>query len=769
MAYMAFDNETETHHGFKRKSNPFLPDNYIVMRGRQVEGQGRNSWDHFKSKDKVTPIIIPDNVDVLYGFNIKFDLLYEMMVPGGYEVIKAFINRGGKIWDGQYAKYLVEGQLQKYQICAMDDIIEEYGGTKKIDGVKALWQAGVLTSEIDPDLLLDYLVGSEAEHRRGGDIGNTILICEGTREQARKLNMFTAIERRMDGLMATTEMEYRGLKIDIARAKKDMAKRMAELAVIQERLAQHVSTIPAEVKFNWGSGTHVSCLLFGGTIKYEKQDTYVDPNTGQLARLKATARWPLFRGKPVDPAKLPERGFVELPDGSWRHPNLDQDRFQSGKKSGEGKFKSVDVEGPLKVKYQDFFYELPRMTEPEEEWKTALTDGMGKPVYSTDKDTVEELGVRDIPFLKDFAMQAKLEKDLGTYYARWHEKKKEYVGMLTCVDPVSLMVHHSLNHTSTVTTRLSSSNPNMQNIPRGDKSEVKAMFVSRFGAEGRMLEIDYSQLEVVVQGLLSLDPQLVKDLNAKIDFHCKRVSAKFGISYEEAVYKCKSDEFKAAFPEEFKTWKNRRTGVKEFSFQRAYGAGAAAIAFATGMPIDDVKALIENEDIMYPGITRFNDRVSRDVQHSAKPFRDGERGWKMYRRGQYQAPTGTIYKFRSWDAPAFMAKQGITDTFSPPEMKNYPVQGTGGELVQLVLGMLLRTFYKRNNWNDRAFLVNTVHDCVWIDCHISVYKEVGEVALKVMQAIPQYLKHFYNIDCPVPFPAEAEAGLNMLELNEHLH
>lgn len=766
--YMAFDNETETHHKFKRKSNPFLPENYIVMRGWRVEDDECNRSTYHKSKADVRPIFIPDAVDVLYGFNIKFDLLYEMMVPGGYEVIKAFINRGGKIWCGQYAKYLIEGQQQKYQMCSMDDIIEDYGGRKKIDGVKELWNAGVLTSEIDPDMLRDYLVGTEAEGRNSGDITNTILICEGTRQQALSLKMFAAIERRMDGLLATTEMEYNGLKVDMVRAKTDMQKRMTELAEVTARLNKHIEFIPDEVKFNWGSGTHVSCLLFGGTIKYEKQDHYVDPNTGQLARLKATARWPLFRGKPVDPAKLPERGFVEQPDGSWRHTALDQDRFQSGKKAGEGKFKSVDVEGPLKVKYQDFFYELPRMTEPDESWKTALTDGMGNPVYSTDKDTIIELAVRDIPFLKDYATQAKLEKDLGTYYARWHEKKKEYVGMLTCVDPVSLMVHHSLNHCSTVTTRLSSSNPNMQNIPRGDKSEVKAMFVSRFGANGRMIEIDYSQLEVVVQGLLSLDPQLVKDLNAKIDFHCKRVAAKFGISYEDAVYKCKSDEFKAAFPEEFKTWKNRRTGVKEFSFQRAYGAGAAAIAFATGMPIDDVKALIENEDAMYPGVARFNDRVSRDVQHSAKPFRDGERGWKMYRRGQYQAPTGTIYKFRSWDAPAFMAKQGITDTFSPPEMKNYPVQGTGGELVQLVLGMLLRTFYKRNNWNSQAFLVNTVHDCVWVDAHVDVYKEVAETCVKVMQAIPQYLKHFFGIDCPVPFPVEAEAGLNMLELG-HIH
>lgn len=766
--YMAFDNETETHHKFKRKSNPFIPENYIVARGWRVQGDSQNSWSYHASKAEVKPIEIPPEVTVLYGFNIKFDLLYEMMVPGGYEVIRAFIDRGGRIWDGQYAKYLVSGQLQKYQMCSMDDIILEYGGRKKIDGLKELWQAGVLTSQIDKDLLLDYLVGTEEEHRNSGDITNTVLICSGTEDEARRLGMYEACLRRMDGLMATTEMEYNGLKVDIARAASDMKKRTNELEEVKARLENHISFIPAEVNFNWGSPVQISCLLFGGTIRYQKQDTYIDEKTGALARYKAHEDWPLFNDRAINPAVLPDRGFVKKEDGSWVHPQLDQDRFKSGKKEGMPKFRKVEVEGQLKVKYQDFFFKLDGFVKPKDEWKSALTDGLGGPVYGTGADIVDELTQYDIPFLKDFTRRAALTKELGTYYARFDEKKKEYVGMLTAVDPATHIVHHSLNHSSTVTTRLSSSNPNMQNIPRGDKSEVKAMFISRFGEKGRMIEIDYSQLEVVVQGWLSNDANLVKDLCNRIDFHCKRVSAKFGISYEEALFKCKSDEYKAQDPEGFKLWKGRRTGVKEFSFQRAYGAGAAAIAYATGMSKEDVETLIENEDAMYPGVAKYNEAVATEVNHTAEPFRDPERGFRMFRRGTYQAPTGTIYSFRSWDAPEFMRKKGITDTFSPPEMKNYPVQGTGGEVVQMVLGMLVRKFYRMKNWDGRAFLVNTVHDCVWIDAHEDVYKEVAETAVKVMTAIPQYLKHFFNIDCPVPFPVEAEAGFNMLELG-HIH
>lgn len=773
MTYKVFDLETETHQRFLRKANPFIPENYIVLRGWKNEGDRQCSWQYFNSKQEVTGLVIEPEVTILVGFNIKFDLLHEMQDPATYQAIKDFINRGGKIFDCQYAKYLVSGQQEKYQMCSMDSIIEEYGGRKKIDGIKELWQAGYTTSEIDKDMLIDYAVGTEEEGRNSGDIGNTELIYLGLLKEIEEQGMQAAVERRMDGLMATTEMEFNGLKIDTARAKADMADRMAELATVNDELAIVVNQIPEEVGFNWGSNVHVSCLLYGGTIRYKKQDVYLDETTGELSRYKATERWPLFDGEPVDPTPAAKKCQFDEGRGLYWRLGQDQDTYLSGKKKGEGKFKNVSVQGELKVKYQDFFYTLDGMIKPDDEWKGALTDGLGGPVYSSSGEVIDKIGIRvrdagsDMPFLKAFVRRADLSKELGTYYARYDEKKKGYVGMLTAVNPADCIVHHNLNHTSTVTTRLSSSSPNLQNLPRGDKSSVKAMFVSRFGDKGRMVEIDYSQLEVVVQGWLSGDKNLCTDLNNRVDFHCKRVASKFGISYEDALRWCKSDEYAAENPEDARLWGIRRTGVKEFSFQRAYGAGAQAISDATGLPKDEVEELIRLEDLMYPSVGEFNKMVEQEVNHTAEPFRDPQRGFRTFRRGSYQAPTGTLYSWRSWDAPAFLVKQGITDTFSPPELKNYPIQGTGGEVVQLVAGMLLRLFYRKNNFDNKAFLVNTVHDCFWFDCHEDVFMEVAATAKKVMESIPQFLKHFFNIDCPVPFPAEAEAGLNMLDL-KHL-
>lgn len=768
MRYLILDLETQTHTRFKRKANPFLPENYIVARGWKVEGDTQCSAEFYDDVDSVKSLHIPDDVGVIVAHNAKFELLYEMRFSS--ESLHAFFKRGGRIWCTQYAEYLLNAQQQKFHMNSLDQIAPAYGGRVKIDGVKALWDAGVQTSDIDRDLLMDYLIGTEEEGRNSGDIGNTELVYLGQIKAAEELGMLTAIKLRMDGLCSTSEMEFRGLKIDIERARGDLRKRLAEQAQADEELSQYIKDMPEGLTFNWNSPVHKSALIFGGTVKYQKQDTYVDPATGELARLKATERWPLFDGEAVDPDPHKRKcQFDEDRNLYWRL-GQDQDTYLSGKKKGEGKFRNVSVPGELKVKYQDFFHEFPGYVIPLDEWKSSLTDGLGGPVYSTSGEVLDTITANagNVPFLAALGDANRLNKEIGTYYVKTDPKTGEKKGMLTCVQPWDHMVHHKLNHTSTVTSRMSSSDPNLQNLTRADfdaetgkyKSEVKAMFVSRFGKDGKMTEIDYSQLEVVVMGLLSLDTNLCRDLHNKVDFHCKRVALKNSVSYEFALDACKNDDHP-----EYSKWKKERTKCKIFSFQRAYGAGAALIAAETGMDVEEVKALIEAEDKEYPGVTKFNAAVEREVTETAEPFHDGERGYRTFRRGTYQAVTGTLYSFQSYDAPDYLRRKGITDTFSPTEMKNYPVQGTGGELVQMVLGQLWRWFVRNDFFGGKAYLVNTVHDCVWADCHHTVLDRVVAGMVKIMQAIPHFLKHFFGINCPVSFPVDAEVGDNMLDLH----
>lgn len=735
--YMVFDLETENNQTYRRFANPFDPINYVVARGWKVQGDARNSWTYHTGRDG-THLHIPDDVVLLVGHNIKFDLLYEWENPE----LTAFFKRGGRIWDTQYVEYLIEGARQEFHMIAMDKIAESYGGRKKVDEVKALWEMGVKTSQIDRDLLIDYLVGTEGEDRNSGDIGNTEKIFLGQLEKAKAKSMVTMIFARMDGLCATTEMEFNGLKIDVQEAARRMKLMTAELAEVEEELKQYIPELPEGCEFNWASNVHSSVLIFGGTLKYQRKAPYIDEKTGEIARKKAVAEYWLVNGEPRCPQECELEGWM---------PDL----YTSGAKKGLPRTKRVEVPGEVKEKVQDFFFELPGYTVPDKKWATALKDGAGQPVYSTDADTIEELGKRDIPFLKLLTKRQSLVKDLGTYYVKYDESKKEYKGMLTCVMRDTHCIHHNLHHTLTVTTRLSSSNPNLQNIPKESTSEVKKMFISRFPG-GKMIEADYTQLEVVVQGLLSGDKQLIEDLINKVDFHCKRVSAWKGITYEEAVYRCKNPEYP-----EHKIWHNFRTDAKVFSFQRAYGAGAEKISATTGMAIEDVKELIEAEEILYSGIITFNERVAKVVTDSATPFKDPVRGFRTFRRGYWQAPTGTIYSWRSYDAPSYLQKRGIKDSFKPTELKNYPVQGTGGEIVQTQLGLLWRHFVANDNYGGRALLCNTVHDCVWIDSAPDVVMEVARDTKRILESVPETLQRLYGIHSPVPFPVEVEQGDNL--------
>lgn len=759
--YLVFDLETTIKAAHKRKANMFLKENWVVARGWKLQGDPQCSYEYYMAPSNCV-LDIPDDVTMLVGQNIKFDLMWEL--ASGNSALLKFFQRGGRIWDLQYAEYLIEGHVKDVQMISLDELSEKYGGTQKVDVVKQMWEDGVDTPDIPKHILIDYLVGTEEEGRNGGDIGNTELVFLKQVAAANRQGQLNMIADRMDGLLSTTYMEFFGLKVDVNEARRRLGILKADLEAATAELNSYVTGLPFE--FNWGSRTHTSCLIFGGTVKYSVQDTYIDPETGELARLKAKATHYVLedgRTTPISP---------DSENGAIVQARIGYAMYKSGKKMGAYKTKQVDVPGELKVKYQDRFHTFPGYTKPDMAWQNKAVDGNNMPTYSTSADVMDVLFKRaDTPFLKALQRKTALDKEIGTYYVRV-DPKKGPVGMLTCVMPDTHMLHHKLNHTSTVTSRLSSNDPNLQNLPRGDKSEVKAMFVSRFGADGVMVEADYSQLEVVVQGVLSKDKNLCQDLRDKIDFHCKRVSAKFASTRPEVTYEYALDWCKNEDHPDYAAGKKERTKCKIFSFQRAYGAGVSTVALETGMSMEETQALFEAEDKLYPGVVLFNAEVEAAVNKSAIPFQaaaeDGSGAWKTYRMGEWWSPTRTRYRWRSHDAPEFMQKRGIKDTFSPPELKNYPVQGTGGEFVQAVLGLLIRRFIETSFYGNKAFLVNTVHDCIWVDCHRDVLDQVCTDIKRIMESIPEFYNNRYGMDIDVPFPVEVECGPNMNNL-KHWH
>jgi DNA polymerase-1 len=776
MKLLTVDLEVENYSLNKRVASPFDLRNYIVQIGWSVNGGERfekyyTEWH----RTNVLPDVLDEmgEGDVLIGFNIKFDLLWVWDDPR----LQAALKRGMTIYCGQYAEYLIEGMDPSAHMVSMNEIAEKYGGGCKLDAVKELWENGSLTSQIPRNMLTDYLIGDGKEII--GDIQNTWLIyCGQVKRMRAELSpeFRKMLKLRMDGLLATTEMEYNGMFVD-REVGEELRQGVAErLAAAEEELDSFIPPLPDELEFNWGSNTHKSCLIFGGTVKYEKWLQHKDDN-GNLLYAQKDEPWPIFNYKgqdvPVDPAKCKKAGLFYVVEVADDVPHavlvkgksyLVQERFKGGQRKGEGKYKNVkvpDLDKPKGAK-KDHYFKFKGYVKPNKKWLTESTDAFGEPMYSTNADVIEELTTMGIPFTNTLGKRTSLSKDLGTYY--WSaDKKGKSKGMLTLVDEHGLL-HHKLNHTSTVTSRLSSSDPNLQNLPRSGTSEVKKMFSSRFGkTEGRMAEIDYSQLEVVIQGVLTKDKQLVQDLNDRVDFHCKRLAVKLNEPYADVLLKAKKD---TSHPEHEK-YAQLRTFAKEFSFQRAYGAGVDAVVASTGMSKADVEALVEAESKLYPGVAEFDRRLEAVIIKNRKSTTN-----KLFIEGvsftqgisHWDSPTGTRYTWREGITPDFMHRHGKYTGFSPTERKNYPVQGFGGEVVQAILGRLFRYMLANDRFGGNVLLVNSVHDCVWLDGKVDIIEKVAKEVKQIMETIPElYNSTFPNLDVNVPFPTELEIGTSLFD------
>lgn len=776
----AWDIETTVWSHNKRKASPFLKRNWVVTHawsdaekiterrfGSQRPGPG---W--------LAPVL--QGTRLLAGFNIKFDLLHALQDPDNLAAWMQYVADGGMIWDCQLAEYLLDGAVQSSHMLALDEVAPRYGGNIKFDEVKALWEAGVNTHEIEPALLTRYLVGTPEDH---GDIGNTLLICRAQIARARECGQLNSILLNMGALICSTEMERNGMFVDRNRGvaiAADLGKEIAELG------AKLSTFLPDDLPFtfNWNSPRQKSALIFGGTVNWDAYE-YDCADGGTILRheyddLPADARPKLAYAQmdvtcvcPVemtDALRPHDRGDGWIPEEVARLADVPVIRYATGKNAGCVKTKKLKQDNPAKPKGRTVKapYTFPRITEPSPAWA-----GADPGVWSTSSEVIEELGVRNIPFLKVMARLQKLTKDLGTYYIVV-DADGNATGMLSLTGD-DWIIHHRINHTSTVTTRFSSSDPNLQNIPKGNKSDVKTLFVSRFGKwvtddygmlqwvpRGKIIQSDFSSLEVYVQAILTGCRQLIADLRAGLDMHVKRLALKEGITYEECFARCKGE----LYSEE---WDYKRTGAKVFSFQRAYGAGAAKIAASTGMGIADVEALIWAENQEYPEIMQHFERRVKEIAQNRRPsgiaVPHPTVPGIMCNLGisSIRTPDGQLFSYMESPSPEYLVKRGVYASFSPTQIKNYEVQGTGGTWMKAAMYLAVREFYRNKNWGGLALLINTVHDAQYSDADESVALVAAATVHAAMEAASDYIEWTFNWPLPLAVPSDTTWGVSMMD------
>lgn len=732
MSAVVIDIETTTKTHLGRKASPFTDDNWIVAMGWQSSGMARPDGSYYGNDRSggagMLDVLIEPDVEYIVGFNIKFDLLHLLRGTANYEAWQNFVARGGLVWDCQLAEYLLAGQVQEAHMLSLDEVAPKYGGNVKISEVKAYWQQGVNTPDIPRQLLMDYLLGRGDDE---GDIGNTRKVFGGQLLRAEKSGQLQSIRLNMGALLASIEMERNGLHVDTGVAQHYQDKLGQEEIALSMALQGY---LPEDLPFpfNWASRHHKSALIFGGSLKYQARVPVLDE-----------------QGRPTYAQREEVQDTGEV--------------FKSGKNAGQPKTRKVKVDDLTRPKsrMEDFYFTFPGFTKPRREWTNE--DG----TFSTGSDVIEELAATtDVPFLKALGRLTAVTKDLGTYYRRTtygdDGQVKEDKGMLTLVGDDGL-VHHSINHTSTVTGRLSSSNPNMQNLPRGDTSDVKRMFTSRFGADGAIISSDFSALEIYCQAWLSRDRQLIADLRAGLDMHCARLATAEGLQYEDVFRKCKV--------EKLPDWDLKRTHIKVFSFQRAYGAGAKKIAAYLKLPEETIERFIEADEERYPSIPRWQAAVEQAVKGSRVPTAKWVQHPVLRKpvqigRGSYFTLDGKRYVFQELPSPEWQANRRVETGFMPTELKNYPVQGLGGEVMKAAMWLTVRALYRYKNFGGQALLVNTVHDAQYIDAAGPVARKAAALLHACMEAASDLFEYHFKVPIPVPVPSETGMGQSMFDEND---
>ena len=201
-----FDLEVENHEHFGKQAFPKHPLNYIVAAG-WAHDNAPVQHVYYNNKEEAKAFSFNDvlgDCTELVAHNATFELHW--MLHTSYDELMAWLKRGGQIYCTQYAQYLLRMQQDTYP--TLDAVAVAYGGTTKIDAVKLLWDSGSLTSEIDKDLLIEYLAGA------GGDIENTRIAYKGTYKLLKERGMLPMFRERMRSLLFGAIATWYGLHVD---------------------------------------------------------------------------------------------------------------------------------------------------------------------------------------------------------------------------------------------------------------------------------------------------------------------------------------------------------------------------------------------------------------------------------------------------------------------------------------------------------------------------------------------------------------------------
>lgn len=292
----------------------------------------------------------------------------------------------------------------------------------------------------------------------------------------------------------------------------------------------------------------------------------------------------------------------------------------------------------------------------------------------------------------------------------WREKSKIKSTYLDTLGPLRRgdgRVHTTYNQTITATGRLSSSDPNLQNIPT--RSELGRTVKTAFSAgEGSVfLAVDYSQIELRLLAHLSGDEHLVRAFNEGEDFHAETAARVFGVPVSEVTL-------------------DLRSRAKAVNFGIVYGQQAYGLSQSLHISMAEARDMIDRYYEAYPGVRTFLDNVVARAKQTGYAE-------TMYGRRRH--------------IPELKAKNPQLRGFGERTAMNHPMQGTAADIIKIAMARVSRRLEEEG---FAAHMILQVHDELDFECPIDEVERLTTMVRDVMEHV---------VDLRVPLIAEASTGI----------
>ena len=318
-----------------------------------------------------------------------------------------------------------------------------------------------------------------------------------------------------------------------------------------------------------------------------------------------------------------------------------------------------------------------------------------------DKDGIEQFGVK---------LRTELEEDILQYRA-YQKLNSTYVEGLLKVIGEDGRIHSTFNQTEARTGRLSSDNPNLQNIPIRTElgSQLRAYFIAKPGCV--LVDADYSQIELRILAHITGDEHMQQAFLNGEDIHRSTAAKIYGIPQEEVTSRL-------------------RSSAKAINFGIMYGKGAYSLAKDIGVSVKEADAFLKNYLAAFPKVSGYMDKTIADAKAC---------GYVSTLFGRRRAlPELASSNFNVRSSGERMAR-------------NTPIQGTAADVIKLAM---VRVWKRLRDEKMESRLILTVHDELIVEAPQAEAEKAAQILREEMEGCVQYA---------VPLSTDVHAGKNWLE------